>query len=74
MMLLVDTNVFLEVILEQQNAREAKELLAGIEEHQFFISDYSLHSIGLLLFRRKQHNIYHQFIRDMILNAGIQTF
>ncbi len=71
MRLLVDTNIFLEVILEQEKAEDAKALLAKTEEHEFFISDYSLHSVGLLLFRRKQHDVFRQFVRDMMLRAGM---
>ena len=69
MRLLIDTNIFLEVILDQEKAADAKALLAKTDEHEFFISDYSLHSIGLLLFRRKQHDTFRQFIADMILNV-----
>ncbi len=70
MRLLIDTNIFLEIILEQEKAEEAKALLSKTEGHEFFISDFSLHSIGLLLFHRKQHTIFQQFLKDMILNAG----
>jgi len=43
--LLIDTNIFLEVLLEQARAEEARSLLAAVESHEFFISDFSLHSI-----------------------------
>ena len=69
--LLMDTNIFLEVILEQEKAEEARALLARTEEHDLFISDYSLHSIGVLLFRRGQHEVVGQFVKDMMLNAGL---
>ena len=72
MRVLIDTNVFLEVILEQEKAEEARTFLEKIEEHEFFISDYALHSIGLLLFRRKQHDVFQQFVEDMMLNAGLK--
>ena len=71
MRLLLDTNIFLEVILDQESAEEARTLLSKVEEHEFFLSDYSLHSIGLLLFRRGQHEIFRQFLIDMILEAGV---
>ena len=71
MMLLVDTNIFLEVILEQEKSKEASIFLSNIEKHIFFISDYSLHSIGLLLFHRKQHKVFLQFVEDMIIDAGM---
>ena len=42
MKLLVDTNIFLEVLLEQTREHEAKEFLAKTNTHEFFISDFSL--------------------------------
>ena len=71
MRLLIDTNIFLEVLLEQDRAEEARQLLTKTEEHEFFISDFSLHSIGLLLFRRHQQDVFQRFLADMLLNAGV---
>ena len=71
MRLLIDTNIFLEIVLAQDKAEEAKALLSEIEKHYFFASDYSLHSIGILFFYRKQHDIFQQFLKDMIINAGM---
>ena len=71
MRLLIDTNLFLEIILEQKNAEQAKSLLQRTREHEFFITDYSLHSIGLLLFRRRQHDAFKSFLRDLTVRAGI---
>ena len=71
MKLILDTNIFLEVILDQERANEARTLLSEVEGHEFFISDYSLHSIGLLLFRRGQHEVFRQFLKDMILGVGV---
>src|SRR6266545_7358581 len=71
MRLLIDTNVFLEIILDQQSADEAKELLANTRDHEFFMSDYSLHSIGLLLFRRRQHDVFQKFVEDITFGLGI---
>ncbi len=71
MRLLIDTNLFLEIILEQENAEQAKSLLQRTREHEFFITDYSLHSIGLLLFHRRQHDAFKSFLRDLTVRAGI---
>ena len=68
---LLDTNIFLEIILSQEKAEEAKNLLLKSEQHEFFITDYSLHSIGLLLFRRKQHDAFRAFLDDVLVNGGI---
>lgn len=53
MRFLVDTNVFLEILLEQERAEEAKKFLSHPEKYGLFLSDYSLHSIGILLFPKK---------------------
>lgn len=38
MKLLVDTNIFLEVLLEQAREDEAKKFLTKTDTHEFFIS------------------------------------
>ena len=70
MRLLLDTNIFLEVLLEQAEANEAQSLLAIAEGYEFFISDFSLHSIGLLLFRRAQFNTFKEFLDDAVNSMG----
>jgi hypothetical protein len=70
--LLIDTNIFLEVILEQARAEEARTFLGRNEEHEFFLSDFSLHSVGILLFRRKRHQVFRQFLKDMTAQAGME--
>jgi predicted nucleic acid-binding protein len=71
MRLLVDTNIFLEILLAQSRADEAKGLLRKVDMHDFFISDFSLHSIGLLLLRQRKPEVFRQFVADMVVNAGV---
>jgi hypothetical protein len=71
MKLLLDTNIFLEIILDQERASEVKNLLVRTDQHDFYLSDYSLHSIGLLLFRRNKYQIFQEFVRDVILDGGV---
>ena len=70
MKLLVDTNIFLEVLLEQAHANDAKELFRKTDEHDFLISDFSLHSIGVLLLKRSKADAFRKFVSDMIIRAG----
>lgn len=53
MKLLLDTNIFLEVLLSQDRSEEARSLLLKYDNHDLYISDFSLHSIGLLVFSAK---------------------
>jgi predicted nucleic acid-binding protein len=69
---LLDTNIFLEVLLSQENAPNAKALLNQASRNEFFISDYSLHSIGLLLFRMKKPEMLAVFVEDALVNGGIR--
>jgi len=71
MRLFLDTNLFLEIILGQEKAAEVKALLSETDQHEFFLSDFSLHSIGILLFRRKRHEAFRLFLKDMLLKAGM---
>jgi len=73
MKLLVDTNIFLEVLLEQTHCDETKDLLAKTDTHDFFISDFSLHSIGLILLRRNKADAFRDFLSDMMTGAGTKV-
>jgi len=70
---LVDTNIFLEILLGQKHQQAAKELLSSGSTHQMYITDFSLHSVGLILFREKRYGLFREFVADMLINAGIGT-
>jgi predicted nucleic acid-binding protein len=59
------------VLLDQDRSQEAQDLLSRSGIYDFFISDYSLHSTGIILFRRKRYNVFEQFLNDVIIEIGI---
>lgn len=71
MKLLLDTNIFLELILGQQREQEVKDLLSKVDKYDFLVTDFSIHSIGLLLFRRGQHQMFLEFLTDVFIEGGI---
>ena len=71
MRLLIDSNIFLEVLLDRENKKQAKDLLSQVDHHEFAISDYSLQSIGLILFRAKRPEKFTEFVQDMILQPEV---
>ena len=71
MRLLVDTNLFIEILLNQAEAGEARTFLESRKGHELFVSDFALHSIGLLLFRHNQPQVFRQFLQDVIGRVGI---
>ena len=71
MRLLLDTNILLEVLLAQAKAEEAKKFLANPADHDLFLSDFSLHSIGVVLFRRQLSSAFQQFVKEMLFDGEI---
>jgi len=64
-MFLFDTNVFLEILLGQQKMELCQQLL-NEKKGYIYISDFSLHSIGVILFRYKKSAIFQSFIEDVM--------
>ena len=69
---LLDTNIFLEVLLEQDKKEICKNFL---ETHvsEIFVSDFSLHSIGVILFKNNKPNLFNTFLEDILDNIQIIT-
>ena len=51
LMFLVDSNVWLELLLEQQKADEVRQFLEGVDAAELAISEFSLYSIAIILCR-----------------------
>ena len=64
-MYLLDTNIFLEILLGQSNKGKCKNFLVSNPD-KIFISDFSLHSIGVILLRNKKANTFQEFIKDIL--------
>jgi predicted nucleic acid-binding protein len=64
-MFLADTNVFLEILLGQDKEEKCKRFL-NKHIQNIFITDFSLHSIGVILLRQQQGEIYRKFVADIL--------
>lgn len=73
MKLLIDANVFLEVFLNQEQAETARSLLSTVTEHDMFLSDFTLHTIGVVLFRKRLYRTFREFVQDIISRAGFSV-
>ena len=71
-MYLIDTNIFLEVLLTQEKKETCKKFL-DVNIKNLYISDFSLHSIGVILFKNNKEHIFHKFIADVISKVEIIT-
>jgi len=70
MMFLVDTNIFLEILLGQDKKEDCKKFLAN-NIGELNITDFSLHSIGVILFRYGKEEIFQKFAEDVIPNTKV---
>ena len=62
---LVDTNIWLEIMLEQDKAGACREFLAGAPPGNLFVTDFSMHSIGVILTRLKRAATLRAFYTDL---------
>ncbi|EHR78345.1 DNA-binding protein [Thermococcus litoralis DSM 5473] len=69
-MFLVDTNVFLEILLGQKKKEEAKKFLSENID-RLYMTDFSLHSIGVILFKLRKPEVFEEFIEDVLPNVEI---
>jgi hypothetical protein len=70
-MFLVDTNVWLELLLDQDKAGEVRQFIQAHEARLFSITEFSLYSVGVILTRLKKDNIFEDFISDTIEDSGV---
>jgi len=69
-MFLVDTNIFLEILLKQAKKENCKKFLRE-NIGNLNITDFSLHSIGVILFRYDKEDIFQKFVEDVMPNVKL---
>jgi len=68
---LLDSNIFLEGILLQDRSDEVRAFLTERKNFSLYMSDFSLHSIGYILFRRRNYSAFQEFIDDVVGRIGV---
>jgi hypothetical protein len=72
-MLLIDTNVCLELLLDQEKAEEVRNLFQQIDSSLMAISEFSLYSIGVILIRLNKNDLFLDFLDDTIEESGLEV-
>ncbi len=72
-MYLVDTNVWLELLLEQERASEVQQFVQVTEAALLSITEFSLYSIGVILTRLGKDDVFKDFLSDTMESSGITT-
>ena len=72
-MFLVDTNIFLEILLKQDKRKKCRKFLDD-NIGSLHVTDFSLHSIGIILFRYNKEDVFNKFILDFMPNTSLLSF
>ncbi|MBN2208810.1 MAG: type II toxin-antitoxin system VapC family toxin [Candidatus Coatesbacteria bacterium] len=70
-MYLVDTNVWLERLLEQQKSEEVSRFLDRTPSESLFITDFAFHSIAIALSRLRAFGAFLQFVNDAFIDGCV---
>jgi predicted nucleic acid-binding protein len=70
-MYLVDTNVWLERLLDQEKSKDVEKLLSRIPSDNLFITDFAFHSISTILVRFKQPKSLLRFVKDIFVDGAV---
>ena len=73
-MYLLDTNIFLELLLEQEKADTVRVFLKSVSTSQLAISDFTLHSIGIVLVRLNKLPVLNSFLDDILVQGNIWMY
>lgn len=71
-MYLIDTNVWLELLLEQERANEVGQFLQWVDSYQLSMTEFSLYSIGIITTRLKKEAVFESFISDILEDTGVK--
>lgn len=69
---LLDTNIWLERLLDQTHSDEVGRLLTKLPSDQMALSDFTLHSIGVILGRLGSAEVLVSFVEDLFINGAVR--
>lgn len=72
-MYLLDTNIFLEYILSRSRVDEVRDFFRRADLAALHISDFSLHTIGVLYLREHKSREFIMFADKDIIASGIRV-
>jgi len=70
-MYLIDTNIWLERLLDQAKSEEVGRFLSQIPSEQLFITDFAFHSIALILSRLHRGDALLQLSSDAFIEGDV---
>lgn len=71
-MYLLDTSIILELLLDQERADEVERFFRQTQARRLHLTEFTLYSLGVILIRRKQHDIFLQALEDLLRAGGLR--
>ena len=68
-MYLVDTNIWLERLLDQARSQEVGDFLQRIPND---LTDFTLHSIGIILIKLAEPATFSSFVQDVLITGAVR--
>jgi predicted nucleic acid-binding protein len=68
---LLDTNIWLERLLGQAQSAVVGQLLERLPTEQMLMTDFTLHSLGVILNRLGQRAVFTVFVQDVLIDGGV---
>jgi predicted nucleic acid-binding protein len=68
---LLDTNIWLERLLGQAQSAVVGQLLDQLPAEQMILTDFTLHSLGVILNRLGQRAVFTVFVQDVLIDASV---
>jgi hypothetical protein len=69
---LVDTNIWLERLLDQDRSEEVGEFLQRVADDRLYLTDFTLHSIGIILLKLEEAETLSRFVQDVLIDGGVR--
>ena len=73
LMYLIDTNIFLEYILSRSRVAEVRDFFQRADLSTLHMTDFSLHTLGVIFFREQKSREFLSFVNEDILASGIRV-
>ncbi|MFZ1080420.1 MAG: PIN domain-containing protein [Candidatus Kryptoniota bacterium] len=70
-MYLVDTNIWLERLLDQERSEEVGRFLNEVPTDELFMTDFSFHSIGIAMQKLNRLDGFLKFVNDVFIRGAV---
>ncbi len=71
-MYLVDSNIWLELLLEQERAEEVAQFLQIVGTDELWITEFTIYSIGIIMTRLNKEEIFEDILSDVLEDSGVK--